>query len=296
MTKPDIVIPFHLEKLPVRGRLVRLDEQMRKIINQHNYLPLVNKYLSEAVALALALANCFKYDGLFTFQINGQGPLQLIVVDITKDGHIRACARYDHKKIDDLPKTDGKSVPIVFGAGHLVFTIEPEDSEERYQGIVELSGATLAECLHHFFRQSEQLETGIIVKSQWPVKDDMVAGALMIQQMPTSQIENSSERERIEDGWVRSLSVLGTLHHNELLDPDLSENVLLYRLFWEDDVQVHQPKKYIAQCRCSRDKIFNMLMSFDTEARQEMIIQSKIDVKCEFCGTTYNFNENDLNM
>jgi molecular chaperone Hsp33 len=288
----DFVIPFQLDKTPIRGGFVRLNTQMRQIIDQHNYPPLVNRYLSESVALTLALINCFKFDGLFTFQISSSGPLRLVVVDVTKEGHIRACARFDEEKIQEISVHDDHRVQSVFGAGQLAFTIEPEDSSERYQGIVELTGATLSECLHHFFRQSEQIETGIVVVSQGPGKDDnLVASALMIQRMPTSSNAEEKDQDQIEDDWFRSLSVLGTLQPKEMLDPALSENVLLYRLFWENGIRIHTPKAFIAQCRCSRERIQGMLMNFNEEARQEMVVDGKIDVKCEFCGTNYRFDE-----
>lgn len=290
-TALDIVIPFQLDKAPIRGGFVRLNTQMRKIIEQHNYPPLVNRFLGECAALALVLVNCFKYEGLFTFQISSNGPLRLVVVDITKEGHMRACARFDEGKIEGLATHGELTVQNVFGVGHLAFTIEPDNSQERYQGVVELTGATLADCLHHFFRQSEQVETGIVASSHWPSEDGLIASALMIQRMPTSGNEDMKDKEQIEDGWFRALSVLGTLHAKEMLDPAISENVLLYRLFWEDGIRIHTTKSYTAQCRCSREKIYSMLMNFDSDARDEMIVNGHIDVKCEFCGTNYSFDK-----
>jgi molecular chaperone Hsp33 len=291
---PDVVVPFQLDKMPVRGRLVRLDDLMRKIIAQHSYPEVVNRYLGEAVALSLALVNCFKFDGLFTFQISAAGPLHLLVVDITREGHIRACARYHDDQLKSLRCEDLDKVQCVFGAGHLAFTIEPQVGEDRYQGIVELTGTTLAECLHHFFRQSEQLETGIIVASQWPASTSMVAGALMIQRMPVAALEDSQEKEEADDGWFRALSLLGTTTSEELLNPTLSENVLLYRLFWEEGIRINSLKPYKAQCRCNREKIQGMLENFDELSRKEMVIDGKIEVNCEFCGVSYTFQETDI--
>ncbi len=287
----DFVIPFQLDKTPIRGGFVRLNHQMRQIIEQHDYPPLVNRFLGESVALTLVLMNCFKFDGLFTFQISGSGPLRLVVVDVTREGHMRACARFDEERIQDLSTQGEISVQSVFGAGQLAFTIEPENSKERYQGIVELTGATLAECLHHFFRQSEQIETGIVATSQWPAENGFVASALMIQRMPQSRGDEEKDSEELQDDWFRALSVLGTLQSREMLDLSLSENVLLYRLFWEDGIRIHDFKTFVAQCRCSSEKIHNMLMNFDSQARHEMILDGKIEVKCEFCGTSYSFDE-----
>jgi len=289
--KSDFVLPFQLEKASIRGRLVRLKGSLRDILARHNYPPLVNRLLEELVALTAALANLFKFEGVFTLQIKGDGPVRLMVVDITHEGGIRACARFDEEAVSKLPISTASIHPIL-GTGYLAFTIVQNDSEDRYQGIVELEGATLSECLHHFFRQSDQLETGIVVfsRAENTTTTDHLAAALIIQRMPGTTGQSFEEIEMENDGWLRSLSILGTATATELLSGDLSEQDLLFRLFWEDGIRIFENRHLIAKCRCSKERVEEMLKTFSAEDIQEMIEDEAISVTCEFCNQEYNFD------
>lgn len=289
----DIVLPFHLQHSAIRGRLVRLDEAMRTIIRQHNYPDIVNDYLSQVTALSLAIINCFKFDGMFTLQISGNGPIRLLVVNVNSQGHIRACARYNDQQLQELSTESEKKIHHVFGQAHMMFTITPTNGENEYQGIVELSGSTLAECTNHFFRQSEQLETGIVVTSGRQ-NDQLTSAALMIQRLPLNSNITPEEREEEDDRWIHALSVTGSVSKRELLDRQLSNEDLLHRLFWEEGAIVSQGKPYIAQCHCSETKIFDMLNTFSAEDRHDMVKDDKISVTCEFCNQSYHFTENDF--
>jgi molecular chaperone Hsp33 len=294
-TKSDFVLPFQLEKISVRGRLVRLKGNLQEIIDRHKYPPLVNRLLEELIALASTLAYLFKFEGVFTLQITGNGPLRLMVVDITHEGGIRACARFDEEAILKLPLST-TAIHSIFGAGYLAFTIDQNESDERYQGIVELEGATLSECLHHFFRQSDQLETGVVVvsKSENAPTPDHLAAALIIQRLPARTGLSFEEIERENDGWLRSLSILGTATAPELLSGDLTEQDLLFRLFWEDGIRIFENRHLIAKCRCSRDRVEAMLKTFSFEDIQEMIEDEAIQVTCEFCNQEYEFDPENL--
>jgi molecular chaperone Hsp33 len=287
----DFVIPFQLEKVAVRGRLVRLKGSLQDILARHNYPPLVNLLLEELVALTAALAHLFKFDGVFTLQIKGDGPVRLMVVDISHEGGIRACARFDEEAVSKLPLSTASIHPI-FGTGYLAFTIVQNDSDDRYQGIVELEGATLSECLHHFFRQSDQLETGVVVFSRAENTNsaDHQAAALIIQRMPGMAGLSFEEIETESDGWLRSLTILGTTTAKELLSGNLSEQDLLFRLFWEDGVRIFENRHLIAKCRCSKERVEEMLRTFSVEDIQEMIEDEAISVTCEFCNQEYTFD------
>lgn len=289
----DIVLPFHLQNSSIRGRLVRLDEAMWNIIHYHNYPDLVNDYLSQMTALSLAIINCFKFNGVFTLQISGDGPIRLLVVNVNAQGHMRACARFNEDRIQNLSNDNKKNIHHVFGQATMMFSIEPEDGEKDYQGIVELSGSSLAECTNHFFRQSEQLETGIVVASSHN-KENLACAALMIQRLPLDQNVNHEEREREDDRWIHALSVTGSVTKKELLDRQLSNEDLLHRLFWEEGAIVSNGKFYVAQCHCSQDRIFDMLSTFSAEDRQDMVMDEKITVTCEFCSRSYAFTEHDF--
>lgn len=290
----DCVLPFQLEASSIRGRLVRLDQELWKIIKQHAYPKVVNTYLAQATALSIALVNCFKFDGLFTLQISGNGPLRLLVIDISDQHNVRACARFDEQLIRDLSVGDAKNIQQVFGQGHMAFTIDPSVGEERYQGIVELTGTTLSESTHHFFRQSEQLETGIVLASGENEESELAGAALMIQRLPLSQDITHSDRENLDDQWIHALSLTGSVTRAELLNRALSNEELLHRLFWEEGARVYEPQSFAAQCRCSQEKIKDMLQNFSSDDRKEMVFNDKITITCEFCGTGYDFSEDEI--
>lgn len=290
----DTVIPFQLEHSHVRGRITCLDAVVRQIIEKHAYPAIINKFLAEAIALSVVVANCFKFDGLFTLQISGDGPVRLMVIDVTSTGNVRACVRFSAENVAKLSK-QSVSVQQMMGAGHLAFTIAQENNNEQYQGIVALTGTTLAECMHHFFRQSEQLETGIIVVSRdfthFDHDEGPLVGALMVQRLP---IQDDLLRDQADDIWVKTLSAVGTVHSKELLDAKLNPKELLYRLFWEDGVRVYEEKNVRAQCRCSRTKIEQMLKTFSPTELGDMIVDEKIEVTCEFCNEKYDFDPADF--
>lgn len=296
MTSPsDFVLPLSLEKSPIRGRLVRLKGSMQSILERHKYPSVVNQLLAELVALAAALADLFKFEGIFTLQVSGDGPIRLMVVDITYEGEVRACARFDEEKVLKLPPLM-TSVYTLFGTGHLAFTIDQAHSEERYQGVVDLSGSTFSECLHHFFRQSDQLETGIIVfaREQNIHTDNHLSAALIIQRMPPSSSLTFDEIEKENDAWLRALSLLGTATAQELLSADLTADDILFRLFWEEGVRVFEKRPLMEKCRCSEKRIKEMLQTFTTQDIDEMAQDGAISVTCEFCSQHYRFDPGTL--
>lgn len=290
--KSDFVLPFQLENTPIRGRLVQLNTSIQDIVGRHQYPPIVNRLLGELIALSSALANFFKFEGIFTLQVNGDGPIRIMIVDVTHEGAIRAYARFDSEKIAKLPLSTTSLHTLLGTTGYLAFTLDQNNTEDRYQGIVELSGVTFAECLHHFFRQSDQLETGIIVfsKADEEVSSDHLAGALIIQCMPSGSGLSYEAIEEIKDAWLRSLSILGTTTPSELLSSQLSAQELLFRLFWEEGVRVFEERPLIAKCRCSRDRVSSMLKTFSPGDIQHMVKDGKITVTCEFCNQEYVFD------
>lgn len=287
----DFVLPFQLEKASIRGRLVRLKHSMQDILRRHHYPFLVNRLLEELIAVSTALASLFKFEGTFTLQITGDGPVRLMVVDITHEGEIRACARFDEEALLKLPLSTASIYPIL-GTGYLAFTIVQNTSDDRYQGIVELNGSTLCECLHHFFRQSDQLETGIVVfsKAENIHTSNHLAAALIIQRMPGVSGLSFEAMEAENDAWLRSLSILGTATAAELLSANLSAQDALFRLFWEDGIRIFDTRFFVAKCRCSDDRVFQILKTFSASDIQEMVQDGKISVTCEFCNQEYIFD------
>ena len=299
MSMDDLILPFQIEATALRGRLVRFNTAVDKIITQHGYPDAVASLLCEAVTLAGLLAGALKYDGVFTLQTKGDGAVRLIVADVTSSGAVRGYAQYDAEAVAAAAVLDGPPVPRLLGGGYLAFTVDQGEDSERYQGIVALDGGTLAECAAHYFAQSEQIATGIKLAVTRGTPDaggkpgPWRAGGLMLQRLPTEGGEAEDEPEREEEtqdeGWNRALSFLGSCSAAELTDPALPPEDLLYRLFHEDGVRAWAPQRLQALCRCSRERISRVLRSLPREELVGLEVDGKVSVNCEFCSTDYHF-------
>jgi molecular chaperone Hsp33 len=288
----DLVQPFQIEPFALRGRLVRLGPAIDSILTQHAYPAPVAAMLGEAIALAVALAGALKYEGVFTLQTKGDGPIKMMVADVTTAGALRGYAQFDEARLDAGPAKLG-AVPRLLGAGYLALTVDQGEHTERYQGIVELTGSTLAECVHHYFRQSEQVEAALKVAiAQVPDESGTLrwrAGALMIQRLPREAY--TLERETEDDAWRRAAIFMGSSTSAELIDPGLAPERLLFRLFHEDGVRAYAPHALEAKCRCSRHRVETVLRALTPDEIADMKIDGKITVTCEFCSAVYDFND-----
>ena len=299
----DSVLPFQLDALGVRGRLVRLGPSLDEIIERHHYPLAVARPLAEAMTLCAALATSLKYDGIFTLQISGDGPVRLLVTDLTTDGALRGYAQFDSWKLaialgGSAEAPDGY-VPRLFGHGRLAFTVDQGQHTERYQGVVPLEGATLADCAHTYFRQSEQLPTGIKIAARRHERDGKGhwrAAALMVQQMPEFDAGRLDvDPEQREDDWRKAVILMASATEAEMLDPDLPGPRLLLRLFHAERPRVFARRAFAARCRCSRDRIDRVLRSLKREELGDLRDGSgKVVVKCEFCSTEYGYDDGDL--
>jgi molecular chaperone Hsp33 len=300
----DQALPFQLDALGVRGRLVRLGPTLDDIIERHGYPLAVARPLAEAMVLCAALATSLKYDGIFTLQISGDGPIRLLVTDLTTDGALRGYAQFDSWKLavalgagnHDVPEG---YVPKLFGRGRLSFTVDQGQHTERYQGVVPLEGATLADCAHTYFRQSEQLPTGIKIAARRSVEDGVGhwrAAALMVQQMPEFDAGRIDvDREQREDDWRRAVILMASATEAEMLDAKLPGTTLLYRLFHQERPRQFERRPFVARCRCSRQRIDRVLRSIRREELGDMRDPSgRVVVKCEFCSTEYAYDDRDL--
>src|SRR5260370_22140279 len=184
----DLVQPFRIDPFALRGRLVRLGPAIDRILSQHDYPEPVAAMLGEAITLAVVLAGALKYDGIFTLQTKGDGPIRMMVADVSTEGALRGYAQYDEAKLKAAlapARASSPSVPLLVGSGYIAFTVHQCEDTDRHQGIVELAGSTLAECARHYFRQSEQLKADLKLSvahsgpgSTWR------AGGLMLQPLP----------------------------------------------------------------------------------------------------------------
>lgn len=304
----DLIQPFQIDPFLVRGRLVRLGPTLDEILSRHDYPEEVAELLGEALALAAVLAGALKYEGVFSLQAKGDGPVSLVVADITDKGGLRGYAHFDEDRLADPGPGAGSSpVPRLLGAGYLAFTVDQGPDTERYQGIVDLAGPTIAECAHHYFRQSEQLEAAIhLVAGRVPAGNGggaaeteaeapggpWRAAGMMIQRLPeeSAGAAPTADPEELEEGWHRALVLMSSVRAGELLDPDLSPHRLLYRLFHEEGVRVYRTVDLSAQCRCSRARVERMLRSLPRKEVEDMKIDGLVIVTCEFCNASYRFD------
>jgi molecular chaperone Hsp33 len=292
-TPDDLVQPFQIDPFALRGRLVRLGPAIDRILAQHDYPEPVAMVLGEAITLAVLLAGALKYDGIFTLQTKSDGPIRMIVADVSTDGAVRGYTQYNRERLDSAPAQDwsrtNPSVPDLIGSGYIAFTVDQGDHTERYQGIVELAGATLAECAQHYFRQSEQIQAGIkLAVARSGENGTWRAGGLMLQRVPPEG-GYAVIADDVEDGWRRAMVLMSTATPEELVDAELSPHRLLFRLFHDEGVRVYETHPIEARCRCSRERIGRILRSFPPEDIEEMRQDQVTTVTCEFCNTRYEF-------
>ena len=290
--KNDLILPFQVGGGAVRGRLVRLGPTVDAILGGHDYPPAVGKLLAETLALAGVLAGSLKYDGVFTLQAQGDGPVSLVLADVTSGGDMRGYARFD---ADKLSAATDLTVKGLFGTGYMAFTVDQGPKTDRYQGIVELNGANLAECAKEYFAQSEQLDTEVVVAAREPADGGgWSVGALMIQRMPGSQpgAPIMTADESVEH-WRTASILLASLTADELLDLDPGQ--VAFRLYHGEGLQAWEPKHLAAKCRCSLPKIASALRSIPRDEIASLKDeQGQVTVTCEFCRTAYAFDDEAL--
>ena len=287
----DIVQPFQIEAPGLRGRLVRLGDAVDTILQRHDYPLPVAALLAEALALAAALSAALKYEGIFTLQLKGDGAVRMLVTDVTSSGAMRGYAELS----GDLPLADAiAAAPVrsLVGKGYLAFTVDQGEHTERYQGIVELTGDSLTECIDHYFRQSEQFSAAMQVTAGRNEAGRWRAGAMMLQRLPDQ--EAIAPREDRDEAWRRSIILMSSVTAAELLDPALAPADLLFRLFHEDGVRVFNQQRLAFGCRCSRARAARILASLPRREVEELIVDGKVAVTCQFCNETQDFDEGEI--
>lgn len=285
----DLLQPFQLDASNLRGRLVRLGPALTAILSRHTYPDCVAQLLAETLALTTLLAGMLKYDGVFTLQAQGSGAVRLLVADVDHHGAVRAYARFDPESLAQLPP-DRRTAHDLLESGMLAFTVDQGDSGERYQGVVELEGQTLADFARAYFRRSEQIDTAFsLAVSRDPVQG-WQAGGLMLQRLPE---QASPVAAHTEDDWRRTMMLMATLTPGELTDPDLLPRDLLFRLFHEETVRVYPPQDLVDQCRCSAARVATVLRALPAAEQAEIMSQGAAEVRCEFCSRIYRIARED---
>jgi molecular chaperone Hsp33 len=297
--RDDIMLPFQVEPFGLRGRLVRLGAAADTILGAHDYPEPITRLLAEMLALAPCLAGALKYEGVFTLQVKGNGPIKTLMADVTSDGHLRGYASYDDEAVTAIIKKNGLDATLqrLVEGGYIAFTVDQGQHAERYQGIVELSGATLAECTHAYFRNSEQLETGIKVAATRSTTGVWRAAALMVQRLAYAggeTIQPGFSEDEYDEGWRTAVILMSSCTASELLDETLIPESLLYRLFHETGVRVYPEHGVIAKCRCSSEKVERVLKSLTGAQLEDMTVDGAVSVVCEFCKNESRYDGDTL--
>jgi len=287
----DIVQPFVLDGAGFHGRLVRLGPAVDTIMSRHAYVPSVGGVLAEALALTSALAAALKFDGVFTLQLSGDGAVKFLVSDVTSAGDLRGYAGLREEVA--LPESVGNApIPKLFGKGYLAFTVDQGVHTDRYQGIVDISGGTLQDCVHHYFRQSDQFTAAVKLHGRRLSNGKWRAGALMLQRSP--ETEDPNKQEATEEAWREALIMLGSCTDDELVAPDISAHRLLFRLFHEDGVRVFETRPLQFRCRCSDRKVERVLMALPEDELDSLVVDGKVTVTCEFCNEIREYDRGQI--
>jgi molecular chaperone Hsp33 len=311
----DTVLPFEIAALDLRGRVARLGPVADDILSRHDYPAPVAKLLGEAIVLATLFGSSLKFSGRFILQTQTDGPVRMLVVDYSTEGRIRACARFDKTRVNAAASAQSVSAGELLGRGHLAMTIDQGAEMSRYQGVVALEGGGLEEAAHEYFRRSEQIPTRVRLAvaeefSAGPkgAQRRWRAGGMLLQFLPKSPERMrspdfdpgdapegmTSQTVPEDDAWVEGRSLMATLEDVELIDPSVSAERLVYRLFHERGVRVFRNANIVAKCSCSREGVSAMLRSFPQEDRVDMVENGTISVTCEFCNETYIFDPDEI--
>lgn len=298
----DKCASFYVNNGAFLGRLVRLDEVVNTILQKHAYPLPVSGALAESCSLAALLSSMLKYDGLFTLQTKSSGPVGMLVVDVTSEGKMRACATFDEKhlkKAQKLRKKEGEieETPHLLGNGYLAFTVDQGDKASLYQGIVDIQGKTLSECAMRYFKMSEQIETYIQLYLQAPTEAELhwKSAGVVLQKMPSEGGKNvfATEEEK-QKAWEEAVVFAKSLQKGEIFSDDLTNEDILHRLYHSSGLIINAQKEYVFACRCSREKLLNTLRSFPKEEVEAMVENNKIVADCNFCSERYVFEKGEI--
>ncbi|MBY0421603.1 MAG: Hsp33 family molecular chaperone [Parvularculaceae bacterium] len=291
----DRILPFQVAQSPVRGRVVRLGRAADALLSAHPFDAPVLELVGEAAALVALMGSSLKFDGKLILQAQGDGPLSMVVADYAASGALRATAM----RASDAPK-GARGLTGLLGAGHMALTVDQGPDMERYQGVTPLEGGDFATAAVSYFRQSEQIPTAVKLAvgrvARPGAAETWRVGGIIAQFIPgegggRARGEAALQAPEEEDLWRRAVAHIETVQADELLDPGLSAESLLYRLFHEDGVRVFDPVAVRAECSCNAERIGRVLERYEKASLADMVEDGAIRVGCEFCRRTYLFDD-----
>lgn len=311
----DQVLPFAVEALDVRGRVVRLGPELDALLARHAYPPLVSRTLAEAITLTALLGSALKSEGRFQLQTKSDGPIERVVVDLDRPDRLRAYALFHADRVESAIQSGQTTTGALLGHGHLAMTIEQGAEGARYQGVTALDGTGFESAAHQYFQQSEQIPTRVrlaVAETFMSGEGGRVhyrSGGLLVQFLPASHDRLRQQdlspgdapegynilQNQEDDAWSETQALLDTVEDLELVDPAVSSERLLYRLFHERGVRVFQTDAFHEACKCSRDRIMAMLRSFSSQDRRDMVGDNgRIGITCEFCSRVYDLDPQEV--
>ena len=282
----DRVRRFTFERHAIRGHSVRLSRAWLDLREHQDYPLAVQQLVGEAVAAAVLLAATLKFDGTLTLQLQGKGLVNLLVAQCTHDFKVRGMARHD-----PVPSNEGGDTAgfrSLAGDGQIIVTVESSDRGSSYQGVVPITGNSLAESLEAYFVQSEQLPTRVLLAAT----PGVVAGMLVQRVAGVGGKQAPSDPAALEEAWMKADHAMEALKPAELLQDDIEQRLL--RMFGDDEVRVFSGHDVVHECRCSRERVANVLRSLGQEEVRSVIAeQGSVTVTCEFCQKPYKFDPID---
>jgi molecular chaperone Hsp33 len=287
----DCLHRFMFERYPIRGHLVHLDSAWQALVQYRDYPRAVEALLGEAVAASLLLAATIKFEGVLSLQLQGNGPVNLLLVQCTNGLGVRGLAR----QAEGVELAADAGLDQLIGAGNLTVSLETDEQAQRYQGIVPISGDRLADSLQLYFQNSEQIPTRL-----WLNADENGVSGLLLQCLPGESASKdvmasdpSSDHSAVEDAWRRVQLLGDTLTPVELAT--LADADILRRLFNEDDIRLYEAAPVYFRCRCSFERVSGMLQGLgETETRSILAERGNVEVRCDFCNRAYVLDSVDV--
>lgn len=285
----DTVLPFQLDVSDIRGRVVRLDTALDRILARHQYPPQVEALIAEAALLTAMIGQTIKLRWRLSLQIRGDGPVRLIATDYyapeddDAPARIRAYASFDRDKLDARAPFDQ------IGQGYFAILIDQGPDMVPYQGITPLAGQSLAECAEAYFDQSEQLPTRFALSFGAATQDaHWRAGGVMLQHMPQESGKAPRAPDALAEDWNRANILLNTVEENELIGPSVQPPDMLLRLFHEEQPRIFDPQAVHFGCSCSEDKVRQSLSIYSAKDIATMTTpEGTVTADCQFCGAHY---------
>jgi len=282
----DTLLRFLFHDAPVRGEVVRLQASWRQMVANHRYPAPVARLLGEMTAAAALLAANIKFDGALILQIQGNGPVRLLVVEVQPGMRLRATAKLRETAVIGEDATL-QQLTNPNGEARCAITLDPtgrRPGQQPYQGVVPLAGETIAEVLENYLRQSEQTESRL-----WLAADESAAAGVLLQKLPQ---EGGAAKPDV-DAWQRAGALTATLTRAELLT--LEAEALARRLYWEERLQHFPPAAPRFECNCSRERSGRMLLALGREEAESILAErGDVEITCDFCNARYAFDAVDV--